>query len=239
MAAKEGLGFEITELRLGLPGASIPMEIKKTNDSKKRVFSDINEDEENNSGITDDRKREQIKPTPQVVGWPPVCSYRKKNNNSKPDHIKQGGFSNIVGDEEDSSSTVTQEYPRKIQNTSTNQVVGWPPVCSYRKKSTNGMNAVVHSPAAKLNIKISMDGAPYLRKIDLNVHKGYSELSIAFEKLFGCFGMGQDSEYIAIYEDKDGDWMLVGDGPYKMFTQSCKRLRIMKRSEAKGFGLTL
>ncbi|KAI3982725.1 hypothetical protein MKX01_010208 [Papaver californicum] len=231
MAAKEGLGFEITELRLGLPGASqpIPMEMKKTDNSKKRVFSDINEDEENNSAITDDhRKRKQIKTTPQVVGWPPVCSYRKKNNNSKPVHI--------VGDEETSSSTVTEEYPRKIQKTTTtNQVVGWPPVCSYRKKSTNGMNAA----AAKMNIKISMDGAPYLRKIDLNVHKGYSELAIAFENLFGCFGMGQDSEYIAIYEDKDGDWMLVGDGPYKMFTQSCKRLRIMKRSEAKGFGLTL
>ncbi|KAI3923605.1 hypothetical protein MKW98_011235 [Papaver atlanticum] len=210
MAAKQGLGFEITELRLGLPGASSPMEIK----NKKRVFTDINEDEENNSAITDDRRTKQSKPTPQVVGWPPVCSYRKKNNTNKPDNNKQGEFSSTVADEENSSSTVTEDYSRKVQNkaTITNQVVGWPPVCSYRKKNnTNGLNAVVDNPAAKLNVKISMDGAPYLRKIDLNVHKGYSELAIAFEKLFGCFGMGKDSEYIAIYEDKDGDWMLVGD----------------------------
>ncbi|MCL7033390.1 hypothetical protein MKW94_022444 [Papaver nudicaule] len=239
MAAKEGLGFEITELRLGLPGAlqlTTPMEFKKTNEVKKRVFADIIEDEENNSAITDDRRTKQIKAT-QVVGWPPVCSYRKKNNNiSKSDQNKQGVFSNIIADEENSSSTVTEDYPRKVQNKATNQVVGWPPVCSYRKKSS--ASAVVDNSSAKLNIKISMDGAPYLRKIDLNVHKGYSELAVAFEKLFGCFGMGSDSEYIAIYEDKDGDWMLVGDGPYKMFTESCKRLRIMKRSEAKGFGLT-
>ncbi|XP_026408481.1 auxin-induced protein IAA6-like [Papaver somniferum] len=239
MAAKQGLGFEITELRLGLPGASSPVEIK----NKKRVFTDINEDEENNSAITNDLKRiKQSKHAPQVVGWPPVCSYRKKYNNSKPEDNKQGAFSITDADEENSSSTVTEDYSRKVQNNkaTSNQVVGWPPVCSYRKKNNNnGSSAVVDNPAAKLNVKISMDGAPYLRKIDLNVYKGYSELAMAFEKLFGCFGMGKDSEYIAIYEDKDGDWMLVGDGPYKMFTQSCKRLRIMKRSEAKGFGLTL
>ncbi|MCL7052182.1 hypothetical protein MKW94_021534 [Papaver nudicaule] len=161
-----------TELSLGLPGA--------TPNNKKRVFSDIVDDEENNSGMT-------------------------------------------------------EEYPRK-QNKTSSQVVGWPPVCSYRKKSKT---SVVVDSNASLSIKVSMDGAPYLRKIDLNVHKGYTELAVAFEKLFGCFGTGQDSEYISIYEDKDGDWMLVGDVPYKMFTESCKRLRIMKRSEATGLGLTL
>ena len=42
------------------------------------------------------------------------------------------------------------------------------------------------------------------------------------------------SKYVPTYEDKDGDWMLVGDVPWEMFTSSCKRLRIMKGSEAKG-----
>ncbi|BAS86322.1 Os03g0742900, partial [Oryza sativa Japonica Group] len=31
-----------------------------------------------------------------------------------------------------------------------------------------------------------------------------------------------------------GDWMLVGDVPWQMFVESCKRLRIMKGSEAIG-----
>jgi auxin-responsive protein IAA len=42
------------------------------------------------------------------------------------------------------------------------------------------------------------------------------------------------SEYVPSYEDKDGDWMLVGDVPWPMFVESCKRLRIMKGSEAIG-----
>jgi hypothetical protein len=35
-------------------------------------------------------------------------------------------------------------------------------------------------------VKVSMAGAPYLRKIDLKVYKSYSELLIALENLFKC-----------------------------------------------------
>lgn len=42
------------------------------------------------------------------------------------------------------------------------------------------------------------------------------------------------SEHALTYEDKDGDWMLAGDVPWDMFITSCKRMRIMKASEAKG-----
>ncbi|XP_073118647.1 auxin-induced protein AUX22-like [Henckelia pumila] len=110
-----------------------------------------------------------------------------------------------------------------------NPVVGWPPVCAYRRKNS-----------LKMYVKVSMDGAPFLRKIDLSVHKAYCDLVLALDKLFGSFDNGEGSkdadncEYVPIYEDKDGDWMLVGDVPWEMFIESCKRLRIMKRSEAKG-----
>ena len=33
-------------------------------------------------------------------------------------------------------------------------------------------------------VKVSMDGAPYLRKIDLKVYKGYPELLKALEDMF-------------------------------------------------------
>ncbi|RDX63544.1 Auxin-induced protein AUX28 [Mucuna pruriens] len=45
------------------------------------------------------------------------------------------------------------------------------------------------------------------------------------------------SDYVPTYEDRDGDWMLVGDVPWEMFVESCKRLRIMKGKEAIGLGL--
>ncbi|KAM7483712.1 hypothetical protein LguiB_008295 [Lonicera macranthoides] len=42
-------------------------------------------------------------------------------------------------------------------------------------------------------------------------------------------------EYVPIYEDRDvyGDWMLFSDVSWEMFIESCKRLRIMKRLDAK------
>jgi auxin-responsive protein IAA len=39
-------------------------------------------------------------------------------------------------------------------------------------------------------VKVSMDGAPYLRKVDLKNYKGYKELREALENLFGCFSSG-------------------------------------------------
>ncbi|MEX7539439.1 hypothetical protein SGI37_20695, partial [Providencia rettgeri] len=44
-------------------------------------------------------------------------------------------------------------------------------------------------------------------------------------------------EYVPTYEDKDGDWMLVGDVPWGMFLNTVKRLRIMRTSEANGLGM--
>ncbi|WCJ23918.1 indole-3-acetic acid inducible [Euphorbia peplus] len=122
------------------------------------------------------------------------------------------------------------------------QIVGWPPVRSYRKNTLMPKKAETESSSA-MYVKVSMDGAPYLRKIDLKVYKGYPDLLMALEHMFK-FTIGQyseregykGSEFVPTYEDKDGDWMLVGDVPWNMFMSTCKRLRIMKGSEAKGLG---
>uniref|UniRef100_A0A1J3HRV6 Auxin-responsive protein n=2 Tax=Noccaea caerulescens TaxID=107243 RepID=A0A1J3HRV6_NOCCA len=143
------------------------------------------------------------------------------------------------------------------------QVVGWPPVRNYRKnvmaqpKSSEGEEASSGGGGGGGLVgfvKVSMDGAPYLRKVDLKMYKSYKDLSDALTKMFSSFTMGSygaqgmmnfmneskvmdllnSSEYVPSYEDKDGDWMLVGDVPWPMFIESCKRLRIMKGSEAIG-----
>ncbi|XP_058221988.1 auxin-responsive protein IAA8-like isoform X1 [Rhododendron vialii] len=141
------------------------------------------------------------------------------------------------------------------------QVVGWPPIRSFRKNtlattSKNTDEAEGKAGSGALLVKVSMDGAPYLRKVDLKTYSAYQELSSALEKMFSCFTIGQygshgaagrerlsesklkdllhGSEYVLTYEDKDGDWMLVGDVPWEMFIDNCKRLRIMKSSDAIG-----
>lgn len=142
------------------------------------------------------------------------------------------------------------------------QVVGWPPIRSFRKNTMASTSAKNNGESEEksvpecLYVKVSMDGAPYLRKVDLQVYRNYIELSSALEKMFSCFITGhygshghvksegspeshsmdnlRTSEYVLTYEDKDGDWMLVGDVPWKMFTENCRKLRIMKGSEAIG-----
>lgn len=141
------------------------------------------------------------------------------------------------------------------------QVVGWPPIRSFRKNSlatSSKNNDEVDGKAGSsaLFVKVSMDGAPYLRKVDLKNYSKYQELSSALEKMFSCFTIGQygshgalgremlsesklkdllhGSEFVLTYEDKDGDWMLVGDVPWEMFIGTCKRLRIMKSTDAIG-----
>ncbi|KAL3525545.1 hypothetical protein ACH5RR_013917 [Cinchona calisaya] len=141
------------------------------------------------------------------------------------------------------------------------QVVGWPPIRSFRKNTlattSKNDNEVDEKPSSgALFVKVSMAGAPYLRKVDLKTCSTYQELSSALEKMFSCFTIGQygaeeasgkemlsesklrdllhGSEYVLTYEDKDGDWMLVGDVPWEMFIETCKRLKIMKGSDAIG-----
>ncbi|CAH9148483.1 unnamed protein product [Cuscuta epithymum] len=145
------------------------------------------------------------------------------------------------GDEEDCESKANNEGA-KNSPASKAQIVGWPPVRSYRKNNLQVKKT--DSSESGMFVKVSMDGAPYLRKIDLHVYSGYSDLLKALETMFklsiGHYSEREGykgSEYAPAYEDKDGDLMLVGDVPWEMFLSSCKRLRIMKGSETRGLGV--
>ncbi|KAG8373136.1 hypothetical protein BUALT_Bualt12G0139300 [Buddleja alternifolia] len=63
------------------------------------------------------------------------------------------------------------------------QIVGWPPVRSHRKNSVQTKKTELMSESG-IYVKVSLDGAPYLRKIDLKVYSGYSELLKALETMF-------------------------------------------------------
>lgn len=76
------------------------------------------------------------------------------------------------------------------------QVVGWPPIRSFRKNSMashspkSDDDAEGKSGSGCLYVKVSMDGAPYLRKVDLKTYGSYMDLSSALEKMFSCFTIG-------------------------------------------------
>ncbi|KAL5227187.1 hypothetical protein ABZP36_015452 [Zizania latifolia] len=211
-----------TELRLGLPGSESPnrrpvtaiattLELLPAKGAK-RVFSD------------------------EVALPPPAASGKGKPA------VPAAGEEEEEADEEDKKVVAPPQPAAKAQ------VVGWPPIRSYRKNTmaTNQLKSSKEDVDAKqgqgfLYVKVSMDGAPYLRKVNLKTYKNYKDMSLALEKMFIGFSTGKDGaerqkdgEYVLTYEDKDGDWMLVGDVPWEMFTDSCRRLRIMKGSDAIG-----
>ncbi|XP_071716884.1 auxin-responsive protein IAA8-like [Rutidosis leptorrhynchoides] len=213
-----------------------------------------------------------LKATELRLGLPGLC-HDLEENRCRISPLKnfvsgaKRGFSDVNFDGLGSKITeqvITANDVEEKKNTSVKaQVVGWPPIRSFRK-NTMATNTSKNRDVAEgdsgcvgcLYVKVSMDGAPYLRKVDLKTCKNYTELSKALEKLFNHVTLGQCAsnglrgkqgltesnlkellhrdECVLTYEDKDGDWMLVGDVPWEMFVDSCKRLRIMKGSEAIG-----
>ncbi|KAL8162818.1 hypothetical protein V2J09_014307 [Rumex salicifolius] len=158
----------------------------------------------------------------QVVGWPPVGSYRMNNlaNQTRASSPEDGTPNGDCGN----------------------------------KKMNNGGES---KPKAHDNgfVKVNMDGVQIGRKLDLNAHSSYDSLTRTIEDMFfkpssSCINHisrekdlqgksykildGSSSEFVLTYEDKEGDWMLVGDVPFRMFLGTVKRLRIMRTSEANG-----
>lgn len=236
------INFEETELRLGLPGG------KGSGNGNSAATEGLGADTAKNNG-----KR----------GFSETVDL--KLNLSSKDSRSLDQVNN-----KDKTVSVSPPPTDPVKPPAKAQVVGWPPVRSFRKnivsaqiKNNNNNNndntdhdhQAVKAGTSAAFVKVSMDGAPYLRKVDLKLYKSYQYLSDALGKMFSSFTIGNcgsqgimkdfmnesklidllnGSEYVATYEDKDGDWMLVGDVPWEMFVDSCKRLRIMKGSEAIG-----
>jgi auxin-responsive protein IAA len=76
-------------------------------------------------------------------------------------------------------------------------VVGWPPVRSSFRKNIMSVQAEKgskdksssSSSATAAFVKVSLDGAPYLRKVDLRMYKSYQDLSKALDTMFRSFAI--------------------------------------------------
>ncbi|XP_020520565.1 auxin-responsive protein IAA4 isoform X3 [Amborella trichopoda] len=86
-------------------------------------------------------------------------------------------------------------------------------------------------------VKVYMEGIPIGRKLDLFAHAGYDGLIRALRDMFRTPILGANQSYdpvrgnhILTYEDKEGDWMMVGDVPWEIFLTTVKRLKITRTS---------
>ncbi|KAJ0074780.1 hypothetical protein Patl1_34246 [Pistacia atlantica] len=272
---KTCLNFKETELRLGLPGSRSPERktphgvslfgkdienntngfcvtpLKNIVSGAKRGFSDAIDGSSGNWEVVDlDDKSKMIKEAAGVVPLSPKPTVpEKKNQVPAANEPSSAPAANMCLESVENFSELHMWWDGHQSDHSGRTL--WPLILAK-----NNDDAEAKSGSGCLYVKVSMDGAPYLRKVDLKINSNYVELSSALEKMFSCFTIGQcdshglpgrdglsesclmdllhGSEYVLTYEDKDGDWMLVGDVPWDMFTDTCRRLRIMKGSEAIG-----
>ncbi|KAE8660556.1 Auxin-responsive protein IAA30 [Hibiscus syriacus] len=86
-------------------------------------------------------------------------------------------------------------------------------------------------------VKVYMEGIPIGRKLDLLVHENYYDLIRTLELMFNtniiwaepeADGGQYEKYHVLTYEDKEGDWMMVGDVPWEMFLSAVRRLKITK-----------
>ncbi|KAG0499774.1 hypothetical protein HPP92_004465 [Vanilla planifolia] len=146
--------------------------------------------------------------TPPIVGWPPVCAYRK--NMAMTSHATRP---DVDGEREAKRAKLAD---RKV----TVDVV-------------DGMKGAMF-------VKVNMEGYAVGRKVDLKAHDSYDSLSCSLKKMFNNFlsidcsseeelrGKTSCVDFLLLYEDHEGDRMLVGDVPWDMFLSSVKRLYIVR-----------
>ncbi|XP_050238754.1 auxin-responsive protein IAA30-like [Mercurialis annua] len=88
---------------------------------------------------------------------------------------------------------------------------------------------------ATFYVKVYMEGIPIGRKLDLLAHYGYHDLISTLDHMFNTNIIWAEMEcenfdqcHVLTYEDKEGDWLIVGDVPWEMFLSSVKRLKITR-----------
>ncbi|KAE9600465.1 hypothetical protein Lal_00045767 [Lupinus albus] len=279
------LNFKETELRLGLPGCISPEKKSGTVVGLSLFGIDLQNKQKNNvcfvatplknlvvgakrdfsdaiDGYEVDMGKGAVLFSPRGGNVGKSLFGLEANNITPNQTIKEVGNVIVPQSAMEKNNQVSGTNDHAIAPAAKAQVVGWPPIRSFRK-STMASNLTQNNDEGEGKagfgchyVKVSMDGAPYLRKVDLKTYSNYMELSPALQNMFSCFTIGQcnshglpgkdglsesslgdllhSSQYVFTYEDKDGDWMLVGDVPWEMFIDSCRRLRIMKGSEAIG-----
>ncbi|XP_062021561.1 auxin-responsive protein IAA2-like [Rosa rugosa] len=160
---------------------------------------------------SDEKSKSRIAQAP-VVGWPPVRSFRKNLAN------------------------------KSLAKAASDQ----PPLETLQEESKG--KSAESSTKEHMFVKINMEGVPIGRKVNLKAYDSYEKLSSAIDHLFqGLLAAQRDhsavekenkeetkaisDSYTLLYEDNEGDRMLVGDVPWNMFVSTAKRLRVLKSSE--------
>ncbi|KAI4303046.1 hypothetical protein MLD38_038725 [Melastoma candidum] len=168
---------------------------------------------------------------------PRTCNDRQESRSGHPDTDLRLGLGGVGGGPSVSSSQGIT-VPRVAACRELRQ--DWPPIKPLLRSALSGRLSSDGSGGRVpcLFVKVYMEGVLIGRKLDLLAHQDYDDLVSTLARMFKtkihspgeCAAEdGQEKKlYVLTYEDKDGDWMMVGDVPWEMFKSSVKRLMITR-----------
>ncbi|KAE8721492.1 putative disease resistance protein RGA3-like [Hibiscus syriacus] len=103
------------------------------------------------------------------------------------------------------------------------------------KTVTQGMQAKQgYETCIRRRVKVHMQGIAVDRAVDLTALKGYDDLRIELEKMFGMKGeLYCGGPWSIVFIDDEGDMMLVGDDPWVEFCKLVRKIYIYSTEKVK------
>ncbi|KAL6660730.1 hypothetical protein ACP70R_001765 [Stipagrostis hirtigluma subsp. patula] len=161
---------------------------------------------------------------PSTIGWPPVHSSRR----------------NLI------TSMLIPKPSTKVAVDGVKATT----MPAGSEKNVGASNSKVVEIRANMFAKVHMEGYTIGRKINLRAHGDYDSLSRVLTKMTrnffcpaDCSGantreedFSNSEDFIFLYEDFEGDRMLVGDVPWELFLASAKRLYIARHPTSRDKG---
>ncbi|KAL0703288.1 hypothetical protein Bca4012_069713 [Brassica carinata] len=167
----------------------------------------------------------------QIVGWPPIGSHRmNKVNNQAMKAAK----------EEEEEEGKKKNEPKDVSVQGLGYVkVNMDGVGIGRKVEMRAHSSYENLAQKLEEMFFGMTGQLLLKTLEMDSYWSLTDIIVlgtttSRKKAKPLRLLDGSSEFVLTYEDKEGDWMLVGDVPWRMFITSVKRLRIMGTSEANG-----
>ncbi|XVF89327.1 hypothetical protein PTKIN_Ptkin19aG0121000 [Pterospermum kingtungense] len=208
-------GFDLNNLGFG--GCYRDKDCVKTNKRGfEQAFGNLKEDDDD----------QYSKAMPDLLLW------SGQPNEEEEDHRDQKKRS--------TSSTIDENDAEE------DEVVGWPPIKSWRKKLfhdhqhqvgriiKNNRNMGANKKHDRsIYVKVKMEGVPIARKIDIRLYHSYQALKTSLITMFAKYQKWDEDDhtrYTLTYQDKEGDWLIAGDIPWQTFTRSVQRLEIVRNS---------
>ncbi|KAJ0251874.1 AUX/IAA domain-containing protein [Hirschfeldia incana] len=88
----------------------------------------------------------------------------------------------------------------------------------------------VRRSTSSMYVKVKMDGVAITRKVDLKLFNSYESLTNSLITMFSQYQDcdREDTSFKFTFQGKEGDWLLPGDAPWKIFAESVHRISITR-----------